>query len=233
MPEKTTEKSMQHDPNDSRPCHLENSRGHNKHKRHVSTWCSSRLNCSLPLFNIFIGPLAQNVHSAIPVENRIPHHALLTDDVIIYVNELQTLQRLLVVCTEWETQYGKQWNTNKSQVFLAEDTPINTNLSLSNQFFNLVRSAPYLCVTLSSRGIKADMMEARVQKSQEILTNLRTTNVVSSRINPKVLAIMFSTFVRSKFLYSTHPVPARINSSEPQNTRANETTITPGNKTQH
>ena len=164
-------------------------------------------NCSPPLFNIFIDPLAISLYEAIPSRD-IPQNALLADDVIVYSKHLSTLQALLDICTNWARNAGMNWNTSKSHVILQEgNEEPHSPLTLSGAPLQVTKSTSYLGVTLTANGTSANRSELRAHEAKKIMKTLRANGTFSPKTNPRWIGNLFSTFVRSKYLYAIHHIP--------------------------
>ena len=164
--------------------------------------------CSPPLFNIFIDPLAELLHATAVSLPDEPRNALLADDVAVYARRRTSLQALLDVCSDWARQFHVTWNAGKSQILINEESSSYTHtFTLAGETLLITTSVQYLGGTLTSRGIRASKSLKRTESAFQALRRLLNTGVVNPVLHPQRVSQIFTTFIRSKYVYALAHVP--------------------------
>ena len=164
--------------------------------------------CSPPLFNIFIDPLAEELHKTALTLPDNPKNALLADDVAVYAKIASSMQALLDVCSTWAHQYNMSWNARKSHILISNHTPFaNNSFTLNDEILPITTSVKYLGVTLSGKGIGAKKSIQRTESARSALRRLIDSGILSPVLKPQRVSQIFTTFVRSKYVYALAHIP--------------------------
>ena len=164
--------------------------------------------CSPPLFNIFIDPLAEELHKTALTLPDNPKNALLADDVAVYAKIASSMQALLDVCSTRSHQYNMSWNARKSHILISNHTPFaNNSFTLKDEILPITTSVKYLGVTLSGKGIGAKKSIQRTESARSALTRLIDSGIISPVLKPQRVLQIFTTFVRSKYVYALAHIP--------------------------
>lgn len=113
------------------------------------------------LFRIFIDDLAKELRMAIGQDAEGERESLrdpaklVADDVILLVEEEESLQILLDACTAWAERNGLEWKPQKCSVVLRDPADIDKRrFILAAQEIPQITEARYLGITVTSKGFQ-------------------------------------------------------------------------------
>ena len=133
---------------------------------------------------------------------------VVADDVAVYAKIASSMQALLDVCSTWAHQYNMSWNARKSHILISNHTPFaNNSFTLNDEILPITTSVKYLGVTLSGKGIGAKKSIQRTESARSALRRLIDSGIISPVLKPQRVSQIFTTFVRSKYVYAVAHIP--------------------------